>query len=376
MLSRFLFRSLLVVCIASMVGWYYFQPSPTHPEDRYVNVYCWYGLIDHEIIKEFEAETGITVRLDAYDNNEVLEAKLLASNSGFDVVFPTTIPYLSWQIQAGVYQKLDKKLLPNLKGLDTEVVKCMRAIDKDLIYSVPYFFGTIGIAYNKDVLKKVFPEGFIKNLELLLNPLNLKKIEKYGVSLLEEGVDVLPFALLYLGKNPNSTSLEDLDLAARHLMKMRPYIRRFTSSRVVNDIVLGDTAIALVWSGEAQAAISEALEQGKNIEYFIPSEGALVWIDAMAIPKGAPHPKNAHAFIDFLLKPHVAARITKNTAHATAVKKAKKYLPQSILLNEGIYPKESTWKKLFLNTPPKTSKELQFERERTRVWAKIRLNDY
>jgi len=376
MFSRFLFRLVLIFGIISIAGWYYFQPSATHAEGRYVNVYCWYGLIDVETIKEFENETGITVRLDAYDNNEVLEAKLLASNSGFDVVFPTTTPYLAWQIQAGVYQKLDKKLIPNLKELDDDVVKWVKTVDKDLAYSVPYFFGTIGIAYNKDVLKEVFPEGFARNLGLLFDPAHLKKIERHGISLLEEGVDVLPYVLMYLGKDPNSVSSEELDLAAQHLMKMRPYIRRFTSYRVVNDMVLGDIALALVWSGEAQTVIAEAREQGKNIEYFIPPEGAAVWIDAIAIPKGAPHPKNAHAFINFLLKPHVAARIAKNTAHAVSVKRAKEYLPREILSNEGIYPHKSTWKKLFLNAPPKTAEELQFERERTRVWAKIRLNDY
>lgn len=376
MFSRFLFRLLLIACIASVAIWYYFQPSPAHPEDRYVNVYCWYGLIDSETIKEFENETGITVRLDAYDNNEVLEAKLLASNSGFDVVFPSATPYVAWQIQAGVYQKLDKNMLPNIVELDPVVVHWMRNIDKNLTYSIPYFWGTVGIVYNKDVLKEVFPEGFSQNLSLIFNPANLKKLKKYGVSLLEESVDVIPFALMYLNKNPNSISPEDLDLAAKHLMKMRPYIRRFTSSRVINDIVLGDTAIALVWSGEAQGAIHEAKEQGKDIVYFIPPEGAIAWIDVVAIPRGAPHPRNAHAFINFLLKPHIAARICQNTSHGVAVGSAKKYMPNNILTNSGIYPSKNIIKKLFLNTPPKTPKELQFERERTRVWAKIRLNDY
>jgi len=376
MFSRFLFRLLLVMSIASIGVWYHFKPSPAHAEDKYVNVYCWYGLLDQETIKEFETETGITVRLDAYDNNEVLEAKLLASNSGFDVVFPSATPYIAWQIQAGVYQKLDKNLLPNIAELDPLVVHWMRNVDKNLTYSLPYFWGTVGIVYNKDVLEKVFPKGFEQNLSLLFNPVNLKKLAKYGVSLLEESVDVIPFSLMHINKNPNSSSSEDLDLAAKHLMKMRPYIRRFTSSRVVNDIVLGDTAIALVWSGEAQQAIIEAKEQGKSIEYFIPPEGGITWIDAMAIPQGAPHPKNAHAFINFLLKPHIAARICQNTLHRVAVSRAKKYMSDDILNNEGIYPGKNILKKLFLNAPPKTLNEIQFERERTRVWAKIRLNEY
>ena len=376
MVPRFLFRLALIVSLISVGAWLYLKLSfaESKAEAKYVNVYCWYGLIDMETIKEFEKETGITVRLDAYDNNEVLEAKLLASNSGYDVVFPTAAPYVLWQIRAGVYQKLDKSLLPNLSGLDQFVMSFMKNVDKDLDYAIPYFWGTIGIVYNQDVLDLVFPNGFSKSLDLLFNEKNLAKLAKYGVSLLEESVDVIPFALMYINKNPASSESQDLALAAQQLMKIRPYIKRFTSSKVVNDIVLGDTAIALAWSGEAQQAIQAAKEQGKKIEYFVPSEGGLVWIDTMAIPNGAPHPKNAHAFINFLLQPHIAARICQNTMHGIAVTDAQKYLPKSILLNEGIYPSKNTLKKLFLSSPPKT--EQSFEQERTRVWAKIRLNEY
>ena len=376
MFSRFLFRLLLVSGLISISIWLYFIPSIEKDEGKYVNVYCWYGLIDAETIEEFEEETGITVRLDSYDNNEVLEAKLLASNSGFDVVFPTVTPYVSWQIQAGIYQKLDRSLIPRIKEIDPFVIKLQKDIDKDVNYAIPYFWGTIGIVYNKDILDKVFPDGFAQNLSLMFNETNLAKLSKFGISLLEESVDVIPFALLYLNKNPNSDSYEDLDLAAKHLMKMRPYIKRFTSAKVVNDLIMGDTAIALVWSGEAQQAIQEAKEQGKNIEYFVPPEGGLVWIDTMAIPKGAPHPKNAHTFINFLLKPHIAARICQNTLHGVSVINAKNYLPVNILKNEGIYPGKNLLKKLFLNNPPQTVKEQDYERERTRIWAKIRLNEY
>jgi putrescine transport system substrate-binding protein len=376
MIPRFLFRLLLITSLISAGVWLYFMPSTARAEDKYVNVYCWYGLIDMEIIKEFEEETGITVRLDAYDNNEVLEAKLLASNSGFDVVFPTATPYVSWQIQAGVYQKLDKSLLPNIKEIDPFIIQLQKNVDKDLDYAIPYFWGTIGVVYNKDILDKVFPEGYTEDLDLIFDVKNLEKLSKYGVSLLEESVDVIPYALMYIGKDPNSDSSEDLDLAAKHLMQMRPYIKRFTSSKVVNDLILGDTAIALVWSGEAQQAIQEAKEQNKNIKYFVLKGGSIVWIDTMAIPKGAPHPKNAHAFINFLLQPHVAARICQNTLHGVTVLNAKKHIPTNILNNEGIYPGKNILKKLFLNNCPQTVKEQNYERERTRVWAKIRLNEY
>ena len=374
--SRIVIRFVLLLGFISIGVWYYLKPSPLLPEDKYVNVYCWYGLIDQETIKEFEHATGITVRLDSYDNNEVLEAKLLASNSGFDVVFPSASPYVAWQIQAQVYQPLNKNLLPNIENVDQSIAKFMREIDKDLTFALPYFWGTVGIAYNVDVLNKVFPNGVEKNLDLLFNPEKLAQLAPYGVSLLEEGVDVIPFALLYLKLVPSSSSESDLQSAAKHLMQMRPYVKRFTSSKVVNDIVLGDTAIALTWSGEAQQAITEAKEQGKNIEFLIPPEGAILWIDAVAIPKGAPHPKNAHAFINFLLQSHVAARICKNSLHGIAVNGLKQYLPPEIANNSGVFPDKSVLKKLFLNTPPKNEVQMRLERERTRIWAKIRLNEY
>lgn len=374
--SRIIVRLMLLVGMVSLGVVYYLKPTPISPEDKYVNVYCWYGLIDPETIKEFENKTGITVRLDSYDNNEVLEAKLLASNSGFDVVFPSASPYVAWQIQAQVYQPLNKTLLPNITNIDPVVAKFMHEIDPDLTFALPYFWGTIGITYNVDALNKAFPEGFERNLGLLFNPEKLQKLAPYGVSLLEEGVDVIPFALLHLNFSSNSANESDLHAAAKHLMGMRPYIKRFTSAKVVNDIVLGDTAIALTWSGEAQQAIHEAKEQGKNIEFLIPPEGAILWIDAVAIPQGAPHPKNAHAFINFLLQPHIAARICKNSLHAIAVTGLKKYLPEEIASNKGIFPEKTTLKKLFINTPPKSENQMRLERERTRVWAKVRLNEY
>jgi putrescine transport system substrate-binding protein len=362
--SRIVIRLALFLGVISIGVWYFLKPSPILPEDKYVNVYCWYGLIDQETIKEFEHETGITVRLDSYDNNEVLEAKLLASNSGFDVVFPSASPYVAWQLQAQVYQPLNKELLPNIDNIDQFIAKFMREIDKDLSFALPYFWGTVGIVYNVDVLNKVFPDGFERDLDLLFNPEKIAKLAPYGLSLLEEGVDVFPFALLQLKLPPSSSNEKDLHLAANHLMRMRPYV------------VLGDTAIALAWSGEAQQAINEAKEQGKNIEFLIPPEGAILWIDAVAIPKGAPHPKNAHAFINFLLQPHIAARICKNSMHGVAVNGLQKYLPPQVKDNASVFPDKAILKKLFLNTPPKNETQMHLERERTRIWAKIRLNKY
>lgn len=364
----------MLIAIIFAILWHFIY-SPTAPkEDDYVNVYDWYGMLTKEIIHQFEQETGIKVRYDIYDNNEVLEAKLLASNSGYDVVFPSASPYVAWQIQAQVYQPINKKLLTNLKGIDPQIVEKMQDIDKDMTFAIPYYWGTIGFAVNVDKVDKLLPNVNLETLSNLLNPDILKILESHGISLLEEAVDIFPSVLIYLGLDPLDTDHITLTKVIKHLKLIRPYIKRFTSSRFINDLVMGDICLAHAWSGEALQAIQEAKESGKNLKYILPQEGGILWIDVIAIPAGAPHPHNAHKFINFMLKPEVAAKISQIALIPTSVMAAKKILPIDIQNNPGIYPSKEMMKKLFLNKPPKSVKELTYERERTRAWAKIRLN--
>ncbi len=344
-------------------------------ENQYVNVYCWYGLLDREIIKQFEDETGLKVRLDSYDNNEVLEAKLLATNSGFDVVFPSAVPYLAWQIQAGVYQKINKDFIPNYKNIRPTFLSWLKSADENLEYSLPYFWGGIGLAYDQKIIDKYIPKVDQCSLKLLFYKDYVKKIAPYGINLPEEAIDALPFTLLYLGLNPNSFSQDDLLQAGKLLYEIRPFVKHFSSSKVENNLIMGNTAISIIWSGEGQRVVKEAKEMGLEITFILPDEGASAWIDAVAIPKGAPHVENAHKFINFLLRPEIAAKIAMNTLHGVAIKNISSHLPEAERNNKFLNPDEEFLKKFFFNLPPKTKKEFKIEKYRTRLWANIRLNE-
>lgn len=343
-------------------------------EDNVVNVYDWYGMLPFDVINAFEKETGIRVRLDAFDNNEILEAKLLASNSGYDVVFPTASPYVSRQIRAGIYQPLNKKLLPNLKDINSIIHTKMNTIDPGLVYAIPYYWGTLGIAMDKAKVQKILPDVDLDSYEVLLNPQNLSKLKKCGVSFLEEATDVIPLVLNYLGKPSNSESLDDLKAATDHLLKLRPFIKRFSSSRFINDLVLGDTCIAQAWSGEVQKAEEEAKELGRTIIYVVPKEGTTLWIDCIAIPVGAHHPTNAHKFINFLLRPDNAAKITNYAKLPTSIETALPMVHKELRQNKAIYPKPELMAKLHLDAPQTSEKSLTYDRIRTKAWTMIRLN--
>lgn len=363
---------LVLSFIGLLLTSFYLFMSP-QKEGNYVNIYDWYGMISNDILLQFEQETGVRVRYDMYDNNEVLEAKLLASNSGYDVVFPSASPYAARQIQAGVYQKLNKTLLPNLKNLEPIILKHMLAIDSSRDFVIPYYWGTLGIAFDVDVIKTLLPDVDVTSYHLLLDPKNLERLSENGVCFLEEAIDIFPVVLRYLGKNPDVQSSEDLDLATQHLLKLRPFIRRFTSSRFINDLVTGEVCIAQAWSGEAQQAIREAKQTGRTLQYVIPKEGTTLWIDCMAIPEGAPHPKNAHLFINFLLRPDISSRLTNHTYIPTVVTAAKKMVSPEIRDDTTIYPDQEMMAKLRLDKPQLDPKSLAFDRLRTRAWTRVRL---
>ncbi len=371
---RLISRYLLIFVFSILVGWFLLKPSKNKQEEACVNIYDWYGMLPREVIQQFEKETGIRVRYDLYDNNEILEAKLLASNSGYDIVFPSASPYVARQIAVGIYQPLNKSLLTNLNQLDPFIEMQMRLVDSELKYALPYYWGTLGIAFDVDKMNALLPGVPQDSYDLLFNPENLKKLAPHGISFLEEGVDVIPLIQNYLGKSRDSVIESDLEEACHHLLKLRPYIKRFTSGRFINDLVMGDVCIAQAWSGEAQQAEEEAKEVGRNIKYVIPKEGTTLWIDCVAIPVGAPHPKNAHLFINFLLRPEVSAKITNHTNIPTAVHESYKLVDARIRANPSVFPSKEVMKKLYLDKPQTDEKSMNYDRLRTRAWSKVRLN--
>ena len=363
---------ILAVIILLGSGWLFVKRWAKF-EDNIVNVYCFYGMIPHSVLRQFEKETGIKVRFDVYDNNEILEAKLLATNSGYDLVMPTSPPYIGRQIAIGIYQPLKKEFLPNLGPLEPTITKKMQLVDPGLVYTVPYFWGTVGMAYDYEKVSTILLDVDLNSHALLFDPDNLKRLAPYGVSFFEEAVDVFPAVLHYLGRNPNSDNEQDLQAAHQHLEKLRPYIRRFTSSRFINDLVMGDVCLTQAWSGEAQQAVQEAKEIGRDIRFVTPKEGAGLWIDCFAIPKGARHPRNAHTFINFLIRPDIAAQVTNETFITTTIIGSLPLVDQKIRDNDTIYPPNQLMSKLDVYQLPLSEKTSSYERERNRLWAKVRL---
>ncbi len=354
------------VVILALVSFFFLSKKPR----PIVNVYNWYSMIPKDVLDAFHAETGIKVVIDYYDNNEVLEAKLFAGNSGYDVVFPSASPYLGRQIKAGIYQKLDKSLLPNYDDLEPILIEQIRAVDPTNAYSVPYYWGTLGIAFNEDMIKDRLPTAPVESYNLLFHPETVRHFKDCGVTLLEEAVDVYPLILLYLGKDLKSSTANDLIAAQRHMMTIRPYIRRFSSSRIVGELMNGETCLAQAWSGDTQIAIREAKKLGKNLRYIIPKEGTTLWIDSMVIPTDAPNRTNAHTFINFMLRPEIAARVSLFTLLATATKGALIHLPEDFREDQSVFPSPDIMKKLQLDQ----DQDLDYERERNRMWTNFRLN--
>jgi putrescine transport system substrate-binding protein len=340
-----------------------------------VNVYGWYGVLPKSVLDQFEKETGIHVYYDVFDNNEMLEAKLLATNSGYDVVFPTVTPYGARQLLLNVYQKIDKSKLPlfNESIVEPIILEKMSDIDQNLDFLFPYYWGTTGIAFDEDILNKVIPNEPKDGNNLLFDINILKKISPYGVSFLQEPVDVFPPFLEYCGKGRNNRSFEDLWYASERLSEISRYIRRFSSSRFIIDLVLGEVCVAQSWSGEALRAIEDAKKVGRNIKYIIPKEGGDIWIDAISIPKGAPNVANAYKFINFLLRPDISAEITNATQIATTIVSAKPLIQPSILNNPLIFPTEDVLKTLFISPVFYGKNSETYERVRMRMWAQIKM---
>lgn len=338
-------------------------------QERVVNVFNWSDYIDESIIADFTSETGIKVVYDVYDSNEMLETKLLAGGSGYDVVVPTATPFMARQIQAGVYQKLDKSKLPNLSNMWDEVSERIARLDPGNEYSVNYMWGTTGIGYNVKKVQEALGIEEIDSWDVVFDPEKIAKLKDCGVYFLDSPTDMFPTALNYLGLDPNSTSPDDLAKAEELLLSVRPSIRKFHSSEFINALANGDICLAVGYSGDLFQARDRAAEadQGVDIAYVIPKEGAEMWFDQLAIPADAPHGAEAHEFINYLMRPEVAAKLSNYVFYANGNEASKEFLDEEVLGDPGIYPDEATMEKLF------TAEVYDARTQRliTRSWTKI-----
>ncbi|RAU21184.1 spermidine/putrescine ABC transporter substrate-binding protein PotF [Paramagnetospirillum kuznetsovii] len=357
--------------IAVIMGLVLLSTSAWAEEEKVVNVYNWSDYVAPDTLEKFTKATGIKVNYDVYDGNEILSAKLQAGKSGYDVVFPSASPFLASQIKAGIYQKLDRAKLKNYAGLDPQVMKTMASVaDPGNLYAVPYQISATGIGYNMDKVAKAAPGMAMDSWSVLFDPAQVAKLKGCGVSVLDTPTEVFPAALLHLGKTGSSLETADLKAAAAAVTAIRPSLKYFHSSKYINDIANGDTCMAHGYVGDLVQARNRANEAGKGVKIgiFIPKEGAVVNIDAAAIPKDAPHPDNAHAFIDFLLKPDIMGDITNTTGYANAVAASKSVVKKEILADPVIYPPADVLAKEF-QVPPA---DLAKERERTRIWTSVK----
>jgi putrescine transport system substrate-binding protein len=339
-------------------------------EEPVLNVYNWSDYVAKDTLARFTKETGIKVKYDVYDSNEVLDTKLMTGKSGYDLVFPSATPFFAQQVKAGAYLKLDKKKLPNAVGLDKMVMANLTRSDPGNEYGLPYMMAATGIGYNVEKVKSLLPDAPIGSWKMLFQPAVLEKLKSCGVSLLDTPTEVIPAMLAYQKRNPVSENPEDLDAALAELITLRKYYKYIHSSKYINDLANGEICVALGYAGDLVQARARGKEGKKpqEIAIFIPKEGAEVNIDVMAIPKDAKHPENAHRFIDFLLRPDVIADITNETGYANAVPASSKLIAPEIKSDPVIYPPPESQAKLF--TLPVASKD--YERSRARAWTKFR----
>ena len=336
--------------------------------DRVVNIYNWSDYIDPTILEDFTKETGIKVVYDTFDSNEILETKLLAGGTGYDVVVPTA-NFLQRQIAAGVFQKLDKSKLPNLSNTWDVINQRIATYDPGNEYSVDYMWGTTGLGYNADKMKQILGSDEKPTWDVLFKPEMAAKFKDCGIHILDSASDVMPSALAYLGLNPDSKDPDELAKAGALLESIRPYVRKFHSSEYINALANGDICLAMGYSGDILQAKTRADEAkaGVKVEYTIPSQGAQMWFDLMAIPTDAPHVAEAHEFINYMLKPEVAAKASDFVSYANGNKASQPLMDKAVFENPEVYPDEATLKKLFTVTPYDT----KIQRVVTRLWTKV-----
>ena len=346
--------------------------SAESAEEKVVNVYSWLDYIAPETVANFENETGIKVRFDMYDNNEVLETKLLTGHSNYDVVLPTGA-FFERQRLAGIYRKLDKSALPNLANADPDIMRRLAVHDPGNQYAIPYMFTSAGIGYNVDQVRARLGAAIPDGWALLFDPANAAKLKDCGIAIVDSEMDVFQSAMLALGRDPNRFDPADVAAASEALQKIRPFIRYIDPAQYIPDLANNSICVALAWSGDIEQARSRAGEAktGVNIVYLVPREGAVMTVDMMAIPADAPHPHNAEIWMNYLMRPDVMASITNYIHYPNGYSGSWSLVLPSIKSDEAIYPSQATRARLI---SPKAV-PLDYSRLVTREWTRFRTGD-
>jgi putrescine transport system substrate-binding protein len=342
---------------------------PLGAQEKALNVFNWTDYIDPAVLDDFTKETGIKVVYDTYDNNEIVEAKLLAGKSGYDIMVPSG-PFLQRLIKAGVFLPLDMTKLPNAKNIWPDIARRLSVFDPGNKYAVNYLWGTTGIGINVTKVKERLGGAVPPSWDLVMKPELIAKLKDCGIMMLDSPEDMFPGVLRAIGQDPNSKNPADIQKAGDALMKIRTNVRKFHSSEYINALAGGDICMAVAYSGDVLQAKRRAEEAKNGIEiaYIIPKEGALMWFDSFAIPKDAPNPDLAHQFINFMLRPEIAARNSNVVNYANGNLASRPLVKPEVLNNPGIYPDDATFARLFTNT----AYDDKLQTLATRVWTRVK----
>ncbi len=363
-------KILSALCATAVLGGVATQ-AQAQQEEKVLNIYNWSDYIAPDTIANFEKETGIKVRYDNFDSNEILHAKLVAGKTGYDIVVPSS-NWARLQIEGGLLAKLDKSKLPNLKNLDPDIQKQLAAVDPGNQHLVDWLWGFTTVGINVDKVKAALgAEPMPENVwELAFNPKYISKLKSCGVSFLDSASDILPAALHYLGKDPYSKSQADYAAVAALLKTVRPSVTLFSSSGYINDMVSGSICMAVGWSGDISIARQRAIDSktGQKIEALIPKTGGLLFFDTMAIPADAPRPGNAHIFINYIMRPEVHASLTNTVFYANPNKESRKFVKPEVANNSSVFPSSEDMAKM---VPPKAINS-DIRRLQTRLYTSFK----
>jgi putrescine transport system substrate-binding protein len=337
-------------------------------EEKVLNLYIWNDYLAPDTISNFEKETGIKVAVSNYGSNEELDAKLAPGNSGYDIVVPSASTY-ERQIKAGVYQKLDKSQLPNLKNMDPDIEARLAMHDPNNDYAVLHMWGTTGIGYNTKKIAEAMKNPPLDSWKLVFDPAVAKNFKKCGIAVLDSATEMYSMTLAYLGKDPNSQKQEDLDAATNAMVAIRPFVRYADTQRMISDLANGEICVAIGYNGDLLQARDRAEENktGQEIQYVIPKEGTIIWFDSYLMPKDAPHPKNAHLFINYMLRPEVIAAVTNTVNYPNGNKEATQFVKKEVLDDPSVYPPQEVKVKLV----PDLADTEDTTRIMTRGWQKF-----
>jgi putrescine transport system substrate-binding protein len=372
-LGRFLLTAVISAALSTACTRQQDAPAPAAAaspaaEEKLLNLYIWNDYLAEDTVASFEKETGIKVAVSNYGSNEELEAKLSSGHSGYDIVVPSA-PFLERQIKAGIYLPLDKSKLPNLKNMDPDIQKRLAQHDPDNAHAVLHMWGTAGIGYNVDKVKAAMPGAPVGSWDLIFKPEVVKNFQKCGITVADSASEMYAMTLIALGKDANSQKPEDLAAATEALMRLRPFVRYVDTQRMISDLANGEVCLAVGYSGDILQAGSRAEENktGQKIAYAIPKEGTIMWFDSYAIPKDAPHPGNAHLFINYMLEPQVIAAVTNLVHYPNGNSAARQFVNKEVLEDPAVYPPAEVMAKLV----PDLADSEEATRLMTRGWQQF-----